>query len=455
MAGKETKKRKILLVEDDRNTRSGISKLLRAKYDITVAEDGLRGINILKKNNFDLVLTDIQMPGATGMDVLTETLKKDPVPPCILITAYGSIESAVDAIKNGAYDFVSKPINIDRLEIILDRALESRSLKEENTRLKKQLDKKYGIENIIGKSHKMNEVFDLLRQVSPAKATVLITGESGTGKELIAQAIHSLSGRKGAFIPVHCAALPANLLESELFGHEKGAFTGASERRLGRFELADEGTIFLDEIGEIDPIVQVKLLRVLETKNFERVGGTEPINVDSRIVAATNKNLQEMVNKGEFREDLYFRLNVLTIELPPLRERKEDIPLLINSFILSFAQENAKDVSSISEDALKILSSYSWPGNIRELRNCIERMVILCREKTLQTANIPYNIRESVSPELADKFSPLDNLNIESNEKRLIIQSLDETNGNKTQAAEKLGISRRTLHRKLNEYGIK
>jgi two-component system, NtrC family, response regulator AtoC len=455
MNNKTIEKKKILLVEDDRNTRSGISKLLRGKYDITVAEDGLRGINILQKNNFDLVLTDIQMPGATGMDVLNETVKKNPSPPCILITAYGSIETAVESIKCGAYDFISKPIDIDRLEILLDRALESKELKEENKRLKKQLDKKYGIENIIGKSRKMNEVFDLLKQVAPAKATVLITGESGTGKELIAQAVHSLSGRTGAFIPVHCAALPANLLENELFGHEKGAFTGASERRIGRFELADGGTIFLDEIGEIDPMVQVKLLRVLETKTFERIGGTESISVDSRIVAATNKNLEEMVNAGKFREDLFFRLNILTIELPPLRERKEDLSLLINSFIISLAKENGKDVFGISDEALNILSSYSWPGNIRELRNCIERMVILCREKTLNIANIPYNIRKSVSPELAGKFIPLDDLNMENNEKRLIIQSLDETKGNKTQAAEKLGISRRTLHRKLNEYGIK
>ena len=448
-------KKTILLVEDDRNTRNGIAKLLRYKYDITIAEDGVRGINILKKNNFDLVVTDIQMPGADGMDILRETQKKDPAPPCILITAYGSIETAVDAIKGGAYDFISKPVNVDRMEQIFERALEAVNLKEENLRLKKRLDEKYGVESIIGKSSKIRAVLDMTKQVAPAKSTVLITGESGTGKELFAQAIHTLSGRKGSFIPVHCAALPANLLESELFGHEKGAFTGASERRIGRFEMADKGTIFLDEIGEIDPSTQVKLLRILETKTFERIGGTQPITTDSRVVAATNRNLKEMVEKGEFREDLFYRLDVLNIEVPPLRERKEDIPLLVKSFVDYFAKENNQNVEGVSNEVLKVFHSYDWPGNIRELRNCIERMVVLCREKMLQVENIPYNIREQISPDLVEKDFSYKTLNLETNEKRLIIQALDECNGNRTAAAEKLGISRRTLHRKLNEYEIK
>ena len=448
-------KKSILLVEDDRNTRNGIAKLLRYKYDITTAEDGLRGINILKKNNFDLVVTDIQMPGADGMDILKETLKKEPKPPCILITAYGSIETAVEAIKAGAYDFISKPVNVDRMEQVFARALESKDLKEENLRLKKRLNDKYGLENIIGKSSKMRDVFDMVKQVSTAKSTILITGESGTGKELIAQAIHVLSGRKGAFVPVHCAALPANLLESELFGHEKGAFTGASEKRAGRFELANRGTIFLDEIGEIDKTIQVKLLRILETKTFERVGGVQSITTDTRIVTATNRNLPEMVKNGEFREDLFYRLDVLNIELPPLRDRIEDIPLLVNSFIDFFASENNKTVRGVSDEVLNVFSSYNWPGNIRELRNCIERMVVLCREEILQIGNIPYNIREKISPDLVEKNISYKTLNIESNEKKLIIHALDETDGNRTAAAEKLGISRRTLHRKLNEYGLK
>ena len=448
-------KKSILLVEDDRNTRDGIAKLLRSKYDITVAEDGIRGINILKKNNFDLVVTDIQMPGAGGMDILKATLKKEPNPPCILITAYGSIETAVDAIKAGAYDFISKPINVDRMEQVFERALESEGLREENRRLKERLDEKYGLESIIGKSLPMHNVFDMVKQVAPAKSTILITGESGTGKELIAQAIHTLSGRRGAFIPVHCAALPANLLESELFGHEKGAFTGASEKRIGRFEMADRGTIFLDEIGEIDQSVQVKLLRILEAKTFERVGGSSPVVTDTRIVTATNRNLQKMVKDGDFREDLFYRLNVLNIELPPLRDRKEDIPLLVKSFISQSSSENNKSIEGISDEVLNIFNSYNWPGNIRELKNCIERMVVLCRGNILEVANLPYNIKEEFSPDLVAASSSSEVLNIESNEKRLILRALDETDGNRTAAALKLGISRRTLHRKLNEYEIK
>lgn len=454
--GKDIPKKSILLIEDDRNTRNGVFKLLSRKYDVTVAEEGLRGINVLQRNNFDLILSDIQMPGATGMDVLAESLKKNPSPPCILITAYGSIETAVDAIKAGAYDFVSKPIDVSRLELIIERALESKELKEENIRLKKQINEKFGVENIIGKSPCMAEIIETLKQIAPARSTILITGESGTGKELIAQAIHTLSGRKGPFIPVHCAALPANLLESELFGHERGAFTGASERRKGRFEMADGGTIFLDEIGEIDQLVQVKLLRILETKTFERVGGSESIQTDARIVTATNKNLEEMVKNGTFREDLFFRLNVLSIELPPLRERKDDIPLLTKNFVAYYAKENNKKIESISDDALSFLQQYDWPGNIRELRNCIERMVVLSRESTLQVSSLPLNIREKLMPGSTQVNLPrsADSLDIESNEKKLIIKALDETDGNKTAAAEKLGISRRTLHRKLNEYGI-
>lgn len=453
---KEIDRKTILLIEDDRNTRNGVAKLLRHKYEIVIAEDGARGINVLQRNNFDLVLTDMQMPGANGMDILAQCIKKNPAVPCVLITAYGSIETAVDAIKAGAYDFISKPIDVSKLELIIERALEAKELKEENTRLKKQLDEKYGVENIIGSSSKMKEILETVKQVAPAKVTILILGESGTGKELIAKAIHNLSGRRGAFIPVHCASLPSTLLESELFGHERGAFTGASEQKKGRFELADGGTIFLDEIGEIDQLVQVKLLRILETKTFERVGGTVPIQTDARIVAATNKNLVTLVKEGRFREDLFFRLNVLSIELPPLCERKEDIPLLTKNFIDFYSKENDKKIEGISEDALNVFSKYDWPGNIRELRNCIERMVVLCREKVLQTSSIPKNIIEKVMPwNTINKIATPDNLNIENNEKNLIIQALDETNGNRTLASEKLGISRRTLHRKLNEFGLR
>ncbi len=445
----------ILIVEDERNTREGLQRLLRMTYDVTLAEDGFRGINLLKKHNYDIVLTDLKMPGADGLEVLEESLKKDPPPSCIILTAYGSIETAVGAMRAGAFDFIPKPVNLDQLEMLIKRALEARKLKVENRELKQQLNSKFGIEHIIGNSAVMHEVFDTIKQVASAKSTVLITGDSGTGKELIAHAIHQQSGRSGSFVPVHCAALPANLLESELFGHEKGSFTGATEMKKGRFEIADGGTIFLDEIGEIDQATQVKLLRVLETRTFERVGGTEPITVDARIVAATNKNLKKMVDEGTFREDLYYRLFVVVIHMSPLAARPEDIPLMIDAFIKEFAKESGKELDGLSDDALNMLCAYKWQGNVRELRNCIERMVVMSREKVLQVSSIPIHIRESANPGVpVVAFTPM-TLSLEENEKRLVIKALDETNGNKSKAAELLGISRRTMHRKCDSFGIK
>lgn len=448
------KKLSILIVEDERTTRDGLQRLLREEYDITMAEDGVRGLNILKRNNFDLVLTDLVMPGAGGMEILKASLQKEPPPACLILTAYGSIPSAVSAMKEGAYDFITKPVNLDQLEITIKRALESRRLAEENTELRRRLEAKYGFENIIGQSVIMHEVFETVKQVAPARTTILISGESGTGKELIAQAIHNLSGRKGPFIAVHCAALSTNLLESELFGHERGAFTGAVEQKKGRFELADGGTLFLDEVSEIDQSVQVKILRALETRSFERVGGTESVFTDTRVIAATNRDLKAMVEKGNFREDLFYRLYVVTIQLPPLRDKKEDVPLLTKHFLDEFAKENNKDITSISEEALSVLSAYNWPGNIRELRNCVERMVVLSREKVLQVHNIPLHIRETLSPGIQKDIFKSTSLNLDKNEKLLMIKALDECNGNRTKAAEKLGISRRTLHRKLHMYGI-
>jgi len=444
----------LLIAEDERNTRDILQRFLRQEYEVTLAEDGERALNILKKNNFDLLMTDLRMPGADGMDILRAALKKDPPPACIVVTAYGSIENAVEAMKEGAFDFITKPLNFDRLEILLKRAVESRQLKEENRELKKRLDKSFGVESIIGKSLAMNELLETVKQVAPSRSTVMITGESGTGKEVIAQTIHQLSGRPGKFIPVHCAALPDNLLESELFGHEKGAFTGAVEQRKGRFELADGGTLFLDEIGEIDPPVQVKLLRALETRAFERVGGAETITTDTRVITATNRDLRQMVADGEFREDLFYRLDVVSIHLPPLREREEDVPLFAKHFIDQFAKENNKDIQSISENAVAALCAYDWPGNIRELRNCIERMVVLARGNTLELENVPLNIREKSTPGLREKIFSADTLEIEKNEKMLIIKALEECRGNRTKAAEKLGISRRTLHRKLHSLNI-
>lgn len=449
-----TARRSILIIDDERGTREAMGKILRLDYDITLAEDGEKGINLLNRNHYDLILSDIRMePGPSGLDVLAASLKLTPPPPCILFTAYGSIETAVEAVKQGAFDFVTKPVNFDRLEIIIRRALESVSLKEENTELKRKLGSSFGVKGMIGNSAKMKNIIETIEQVAPTRTTVLITGESGTGKELVAQAIHQCSGRTGKFVPVHCSALPDNLIESELFGHERGAFTGAVEMRKGRFELAEGGTIFLDEIGEIPLHIQVKLLRVLESRSFERIGGSETIVTDARVVAATNRDLKKMVEEGTFREDLFYRLDVVSLEIPPLRERKEDIPLLVKHYLDVFNKENGKDIG-ITETAMASLCAYAWPGNIRELRNCVERMVVLCRGKMIELENVPVDIREGVTPGIAKTVLAQPSCDLECNEKMLIERALNECKGNRTKAAEKLGISRRTLHRKLHTYNL-
>lgn len=449
-----TARRSILIIDDERGTREAMGKFLRLDYDITLAEDGEKGINLLNRNHYDLILSDIRMePGPSGLDVLAASLKLTPPPPCILFTAYGSIETAVEAVKQGAFDFVTKPVNFDRLEIIIRRALESVSLKEENTELKRKLGSSFGVKGMIGNSAKMKNIIETIEQVAPTRTTVLITGESGTGKELVAQAIHQCSGRTGKFVPVHCSALPDNLIESELFGHERGAFTGAVEMRKGRFELAEGGTIFLDEIGEIPLHIQVKLLRVLENRSFERIGGSETIVTDARVVAATNRDLKKMVEEGTFREDLFYRLDVVSLEIPPLRERKEDIPLLVKHYLDVFNKENGKDIG-ITETAMASLCAYAWPGNIRELRNCVERMVVLCRGKMIELENVPVDVREGVTPGIAKTVLAQPSCDLECNEKMLIERALNECGGNRTKAAEKLGISRRTLHRKLHTYNL-
>ncbi len=449
-----TAQRSILIIDDERGTREAMGKFLRLDYDVTLAEDGEKGINLLTRNHYDLILSDIRMePGPSGLDVLAASLKLTPPPPCILFTAYGSIETAVEAVKQGAFDFVTKPVNFDRLEIIIRRALESVSLKEENTELKRKLGSSFGVKGMIGNSAKMKNIIETIEQVAPTRTTVLITGESGTGKELVAQAIHQCSGRTGKFVPVHCSALPDNLIESELFGHERGAFTGAVEMRKGRFELAEGGTIFLDEIGEIPLHIQVKLLRVLENRSFERIGGSDTIITDARVVAATNRDLKKMVEEGTFREDLFYRLDVVSLEIPPLRERKEDIPLLVKHYLDIFNKENGKDIG-ITETAMASLCAYAWPGNIRELRNCVERMVVLCRGKMIDLENVPVDVREGVTPGIAKTVLAQPSCDLECNEKMLIERALNECRGNRTKAAEKLGISRRTLHRKLHTYNL-
>ena len=444
------RKPSVLIVDDEKNTREGLARALRRHYTVHLADNGVTALELMDAEPVDALLSDIRMPGMDGMTLVRRALARTPQPVCILLTAYGSVETAVQAMKSGVYDYIQKPVNLTELELTLNRALHSRDMEAENQDLRQQLDKKYGLEHIIGKSPAIEQVFDTIRQVAPSRATVMIEGESGTGKELVAHALHQLSPRlHGPYVAVHCAALSETLLESELFGHEKGAFTGATARRQGRFERADGGSLFLDEIGEIDPVIQVKLLRVLEERSFERIGGQAPINVDVRLITATNRNLQQLVSDGSFREDLYYRLNVVRINLPPLRSRIDDIPLLVLHFMKEFARENNKDISGITPDAMDILLSYRWPGNVRELRNRLENMVVLCRGDKLTLRDIPSDLRaEAVNPVRKSGGS------LEENEERMIIDAIKANNGNKTAAAKQLGISRRTLHRKINEYKL-
>ena len=441
----------ILIVDDEKNTRDGLARALRKDYHIAEAENGLRALEWLETHSADVVLSDLRMPGMDGMALLSRLLAREPRPVLILLTAYGDIETAVEAMKRGAYDFLAKPVNLDRLELLLKRALAERQLGAENKRLKAQIDAKYGFENIIGASAPMQEVFDVIRQVAPTRATVLIQGESGTGKELVARALHQCSPRvHGPFVPVHCAALAPTLLESELFGHEKGAFTGATERRRGRFELADGGTLFLDEIGEIDPALQVKILRVLEERRFERVGGTETIEVDVRLVTATNRDLRQQVAEGKFREDLFYRLFVVNVTLPPLREREGDIVLLARHYLQELAAENGKTITGITPEAMDALTAYSWPGNVRELRNVIERMVVLSNGEKLTVRDLPAALRGP-----ARAATPRSGSALRDAERQMSIDGLRRHKNNRTRAAQELGIHRRTLHRKLNEYGLR
>src|ERR1700737_2772109 len=367
----------ILIVDDEKHTRDGLRRLLENEYDVYVAADIAGAIDVLEREQIDILLTDLRLGSEDGMTLIDRALKMPHPPICIMMTAYGSVDTAVEAMKRGAYDFVTKPLNLDKVEMLISRALQSRKLEQENRTLRQQVDERYGLENIIGESAALREVLDTIKQVAPSSASVLIEGESGTGKELAAHAIHNLSRRnKAKFVVVHCAALSPTLLESELFGHEKGAFTGAHERRIGRFEQASGGTIFLDEVGEIDASTQVKLLRVMSEQHaFERVGGNQTLNANVRVIAATNKNLEQLVREGKFRDDLFFRLNVVRITLPPLRERKEDIPLLVRGFLRHFCKVNDKPILDLTTDAMDALLSYDWPGNVRELRTAIEHGV--------------------------------------------------------------------------------
>lgn len=449
----------LLIVDDEKHTREGLRASLEESFDVYIAASGQEALNVLQRETVDLVITDLRLGGEDGMELIEKILAMPKPPVVIMMTAYGSVDAAVEAMKRGAYDFVTKPINIDKLEILIRRALRSRETETEIVELKKQVEHRYGLERLIGNSPAMLEVFDTIKQVAPTRATVLIQGESGTGKELVAQAIHALSGRpKPKFVTVHCAALSPQLLESELFGHERGAFTGAIERRIGRFEQANGGTIFLDEIGEIDSATQVKLLRVLsEERSFERVGGNSQMKVDVRLVAATNKDLAQLAAEGKFREDLFFRLSVVPIHMPALRARKEDIPLLVQAFLKHFTAENAKPAREMTADAMQAILRYDWPGNVRELRAAIEHGVVMATGPKITLRDLPAAVRQAgnaiPSPRglPAPKFPTAkgEHFNLQATEERLILQALEETGGNVTKAAKMLRISRRTLHRKL------
>jgi len=442
----------ILIVDDEKNTRDGLRNALDSDFDVYVAADANGAVQTMETMPIDVLLTDLRLGGEDGMTLIGRVhgLPKPPI--CIMMTAYGSVDTAVEAMKKGAYDFVTKPVNIDRLEILIRRALKDRATRQENKVLRERVEKQFTIDGMIGRSPVMVEVFDTIKQVAPSKATVLIQGESGTGKELAAHAIHHLSPRaKEKFLAVHCAALAPELLASELFGHEKGAFTGAFERRIGRFEQAKGGTLFLDEIGEIDAATQVKILRVLGERSFERVGGSQTLQTDVRLITATNKDLTRLVGEGKFREDLYFRLHVVPLTMPPLRDRKVDIPLLVDAFLKESATENGKPFRELAPEAMTAVLDYDWPGNVRELRTAIEHGVVMSAASKITLRDLPASVRSGRND--AAPASP-GGLNLQETETALILRALDDCRGNRTDAAQMLGISRRTLHRRLKELNI-
>ncbi|MDX1952949.1 MAG: sigma-54 dependent transcriptional regulator [Verrucomicrobiota bacterium] len=449
----------ILIVDDEKTQREGLRAALEDHFDVYLADSAESAADLLEREAFDVLLTDFKMARDDGLKLIARA-KSLPKPPiCILMTAYGSEDLAVEAIKRGADDYIPKAkMQIEELEFRINRALRSQNLEQENVSLRQQLDKSFSLEGIIGQSAVMQEVLEIVRQVAPTQATVLVQGESGTGKELIAKAIHQLSPRaKQAMISVHCAALPDHLLESELFGHEKGAFTGAHERRIGRVEKAHGGTLFLDEIGEIDATIQIKLLRFLGERTFERIGSSKTLSADVRIITATNKNLAQLVKEGSFREDLFYRLSVVPITLPPLRERREDVPLLAQAFLKEFAAKNNKSVNDFEAAALEAMIGYHWPGNVRELRAAIEHGVVFSRKDRITLKDLPATLRgtgdftASVSTAAGAPTNPM---TVKQAEKELIIRALKDCNGNRTEAADKLGMSRRTLHRKLHTYHL-
>ena len=444
----------LLIADDEKNIRSGLELAFEDEgYTVVTAADGKEAWEKLQKNAIDLVITDLRMPEMDGYELLKRISAAYPTLPVIVLTGHGTIETAVETMRDGAVDFFTKPVDIDKLLLVVKKTIAASSLAEQNRKLAEEIEKlrkQQGYGKIIGKSGKIAALMQTVSQVAPTRATVLITGESGTGKELVADAIQSLSTRSDKpFIKVHCASLSQSLLEDELFGHEKGAFTGAVAQKKGRFELADTGTLFLDEIGEIDAATQVKLLRVLQERQFERVGGEKTLTVDVRVICATNRDLKKEVELGNFREDLYYRLNVVHVEVPPLRERKEDIELLSASFLSTFNREDGRKIEGFTPAARKAMFSYSWPGNVRELRNTVEAAVVLSRSNVIDIDDLPPQLRET-NGESSISFSlPV---TMEEAEKGLILETISFCKGNKTKAADLLGIGRKTLHRKLAQY---
>jgi DNA-binding NtrC family response regulator len=449
---------RILVVDDDPEIREGVADVLRqAGYDVDEAKDGKKAIKCIETGSYDLVLTDLNLPKVDGMKVLRHVLDESPDTICIILTGFGTIKGSVEAIKMGAFDYISKPVKSDEIVIVVEKALKYRHLERENILLKQQLRKKYQFENFIGDSKPIQKVFELIEKVADTDSTVLITGESGTGKELIAKAIHYNSYRRdNPMVVINCGAIPEELLESELFGHEKGAFTGAHKMRVGRFELANGGTIFLDEIGDMSPNLQVKLLRVLQEQKFERVGGTRTLEIDVRIIAATNKNLINAVNRSSFRQDLYYRLNVIPIRVPPLRHRKSDIPLLIDFFFKRIEPRKRNGINGFSSKAEDALVAYDWPGNVRELENMVERMSILANGDKIELEDVPDSIKgkgakiESIEVTIPEDGIVFDQA-VEEYERKLILEALNETNWVKTKAAKLLNINRTTLIEKMKK----
>lgn len=450
----------LLIVDDEKAQRQVLLGDLKSRgYKVLEADSAETALDIVRKNLIDVILTDLKMPGASGIDLLTDLKEINPEISVVIMTAYASVETAVQALKYGAYDFITKPYNLDEIELVIKRIIEKNNLRSELKFLKEQLESSNKLEGVITNSFKMKRIIDVASRVAASKASVLILGESGTGKEVLARAIHYASKRKDKlFVPVNCAALNENLLESELFGHEKGAFTGAEKMHKGRFEIADEGTIFLDEIGDLPMHLQVKLLRVLQEGQFERVGGANTIKVDVRVISATNKNIEDLIKEGKFREDLFYRLNVVNIQLPPLRERKEDISILISEFLKKYLKETDKTNLEFSKEALDLLMKYNYPGNIRELENIVHHSIVLSRNEIISTEDLPIGIKTPGSEKDLDScFEEGTSLTekVELLERTLITSALKKTSGNQTAAAKLLGISERNLRYRLEKWGVK